>query len=438
MSLYIFDKVGSWQSAVGSLISYIDCRLEIANCRLIQLRDLIVPFLFIICAINLSGCHQPQAKEAVTTFWELHIMDSTLYGADGIRVGYFDQDTLADFISGGEEYGATRVFLNQGDLTFASQEFPSPNVEDALFTDLNGDNVPEVFTFSEGKTRHIAFHFMDSSAGWTSSVIPATEGIAWMYGAVADLDNNGTQEIIVGSKGENAVLGWLEISDTQDVAQWKLHTIASVSWVMSIEYLDMDADGHKDVLISDRKGEQSGIKWFRHPSVDSISLPWEETLIGLSGKEPMFLDIVDLNEDGRQDIIAADIAAGVFLFEKLDDNGKQWKDSLLFTYPEMVGNRGKSVACVDVDNDGAHEIVTSYEEAENAYGVIYSKYNRDTHTWDHFPISSKAGIKYDKILPFDIDNDGDWDIFTTEERENKNGLGVIWYENPTIMHSNAL
>ena len=387
--------------------------------------------LIMVFGTGLTGYSQSRTIEHL--FWKLHIIDSTLHGADGIRAGYFNQDSLIDFISGGEEYGATRVFLNRGNSQFDVQGFPSPHVEDALFTDLNGDDIPEVFTFSEGATRHIALHFRDANSGWRLEVIPATEGIAWMYGAVADLENDGNQAIIVGAKGENALLGWLETtSDLKDFAQWKLHPIASVSWIMSIEYLDIDADGHKDVLISDRKGPQSGIKWFRHPGTGSLSQPWEENVVGLSGKEPMFLAIADLNGDGQEDIIAADMAEGIFYFEKMDASGKHWKDSLLFAYPEVVGKRGKSVACVDIDNDGALEIVTSYEEAENAYGVIYSKYNESTHTWEHFPISSMAGIKYDKILPLDIDRDGDMDIFTTEERENGNGLGVIWYENPTI------
>jgi len=38
------------------------------------------------------------------------------------------------------------------------------------------------------------------------------------------------------------------------------------------------------------------------------------------------------------------------------------------------------------------------------------------------------GIKFDLIQSLDLDQDGDLDIVTCEERNN---LGVIWYENPT-------
>jgi len=43
-------------------------------------------------------------------------------------------------------------------------------------------------------------------------------------------------------------------------------------------------------------------------------------------------------------------------------------------------------------------------------------------------VSGPEGIKYDRIELLDIDEDGDLDILTCEERA---GLGVIWFENPT-------
>ena len=37
------------------------------------------------------------------------------------------------------------------------------------------------------------------------------------------------------------------------------------------------------------------------------------------------------------------------------------------------------------------------------------------------------GVKFDRIHIMDVDSDGDLDVITCEERDN---LGVIWYENP--------
>lgn len=48
-------------------------------------------------------------------------------------------------------------------------------------------------------------------------------------------------------------------------------------------------------------------------------------------------------------------------------------------------------------------------------------------------LSGPEGIKYDRIELLDLDGDGDLDVLTCEEEVGvrHEGLGVIWYENPT-------
>lgn len=388
--------------------------------------------ILLLTILVISCQSAPERTENTgTPFWPLHIVDSTLYGADGVRAVYFNGDELVDLISGGEEFGATRVFLNRGGLTFESLEFPSPQVEDALAADLDGDGRMEVLTFSEGNTREITLHSASEEGEWTSAAIPASKGIQWMYGVTGRRDPEGPLQIICGSKGDGAILGWLTpAGDLANLENWELTPIAPVGWIMSIEWLDLNGDGWRDILVSDRKGANAAIKWYQNPGPANQDRAWTEHVVGMTGREPMFLDVADLNGDGMDDIIAADLDAGIFYYEKRTADGDFAPDSLLFTYPDWAGTRGKSVSCLDLDLDGTLEIVTSFEGAENAHGLIYSKFNADRQTWEHFPVSDRRGIKYDKILPLDIDGDGDLDLFTTEEREGGRGLGVVWYQNP--------
>jgi hypothetical protein len=50
--------------------------------------------------------------------------------------------------------------------------------------------------------------------------------------------------------------------------------------------------------------------------------------------------------------------------------------------------------------------------------------------WNAHDVSGPEGIKYDLMELLDIDRDGDLDIITCEEQQNKKGLGLFWYENP--------
>ena len=51
-------------------------------------------------------------------------------------------------------------------------------------------------------------------------------------------------------------------------------------------------------------------------------------------------------------------------------------------------------------------------------------------------MSGPDGIKFDLSLLVDVDRDGDLDVLNTEEHDNaaggNPGLGVVWYENPTL------
>jgi hypothetical protein len=48
--------------------------------------------------------------------------------------------------------------------------------------------------------------------------------------------------------------------------------------------------------------------------------------------------------------------------------------------------------------------------------------------WLTHNVSGRVGTKYDLVELIDLDDDGDLDILTCEERDD---LGVVWYENPT-------
>jgi hypothetical protein len=83
--------------------------------------------------------------------------------------------------------------------------------------------------------------------------------------------------------------------------------MTSAGWIMSIESVEMDADTDLDILISDRRsgGFEQSARWLENPGAGSPSLtsPWDSHTIAGTGKETMFLDVVDLDMDGLEDVI---------------------------------------------------------------------------------------------------------------------------------------
>ncbi|MEM6840741.1 MAG: VCBS repeat-containing protein [Bacteroidota bacterium] len=372
--------------------------------------------------------------------WARHTIDNTSFGADGTKTYFANQDSLPDIISGWEQGNVTRLYFHPGKPTqkWPYVEVPSPAVEDALLADLDEDGFPDIITLSEGQHQRITVHWAPNnwqqyqqSSAWQSVNIPCTiQATQWMFGVAHQVDGVNGLDLIVGSKNKGGTLGWLEApANPRIVDQWQFYEISPAGWIMSIEIVDVNRDGYSDILISDRKGNNRGVRWLEYPAQqDKLRAQWNNHIIGLTQGEPMFLTTVVTSKAGLTDIYAASLSDYIFHFTATSDDWAQ--DSI--TFPAEAGTRGKSVAVGNVNHDGSIDLVTTYEGADRKHGVMLSLANDSG--WQHYPISDTLGRKFDFAKLIDLDQDGDLDVLTSEENNNsatQGGLGVIWYENPS-------
>jgi len=388
---------------------------------------------------------------AQESYWIRHAIDFTLSGADGVRLADVNGDRLMDITTGWEETGYTKVYLHPGNKR-VQQEWPSVivgrtvSVEDAVFADLDGDGGIDVISSTEGESKKIYINWAPArpddyldSAKWTSKVLPASDGLMrWMFAIPMQVDGANGLDIIAGAKDNNAMIGWFQAPENpRRISDWKWHPIFPATWVMSLIIKDMDNDGDMDIVTSDRKsGDTRGVRWMENPGPgpDQI-LEWDNHFIGAKGREVMFMDIYDLDEDGFEDAVVTEYTNQKIVFmRRLDSKGLKW-DEYEIDLPDIAG-RAKAVKVGDIDGDGTPDIVHSANTLgdENKAGIIWlSVKNRVTDSqWDWHAVSGPEGYKFDRIELLDIDGDGDLDILTCEENygENSRGLGIIWYENP--------
>lgn len=360
----------------------------------------------------------------------------------------------------GEEGGITRVYQNPGP-TKVHEPWPtvtvgkSPNVEDAVWFDVDGDGRLDIVSSCEGKTRQHFVHWspMDLSRwqdpnAWRSeafrfenrAAVPADRQKdsraqenqqQWMFALPLEVDGKNGVDLVVGSKGDNASVGWLEApKNRRDLSAWRYHRWIDAGWIMSLRAVDMDGDGDADILYSDRRKQSSGVRWLENTlseadsTATSLANRWPVHDIGARGDEVLFLDVLCSKKDSRAiEIVAAVKHKGITRFHR-DDESTDWSVESI-DWPTNCG-REKAVAIGDINLDGANDLVVTAESAENASGVRWL--SKQKGAWHAYPIAGKAGIKYDRIELIDLDTDGDLDVLTCEERDN---LGVIWYENPT-------
>ena len=132
--------------------------------------------------------------------------------------------------------------------------------------------------------------------------------------------------------------------------------------------------------------------------------------------------------DDRSDVLVAVSGGGIQQLDAPDEiSDAPWRQTEI-PMPAGVGT-GKGVAIGDIDLDGVNDVVFSCENASgDKSGVRWLSYDKTKDAWTDHEISGPAGVKFDLLELIDLDHDGDLDVLTCEEREK---LGVIWYENPT-------
>ena len=382
--------------------------------------------------------------------WDRHVIDGSLLGADGARMDDVNGDGFMDIATGWEESGVARAYINPGpdrvDLPWPAVTVGAVgDVEDAVFVDLDDDGAVDVVTCAEGDTRQIIVHwapvspddYLDPSK-WHSATVPASAGWIWMFAVPMEIDGVNGIDLVAGGK-LGAPIGWFEspAGDPRDLSQWLFHEISAVDWTMSLIAHDMDGDSDLDVVVTDRfdgAGLQ-GARWLENPGAGSPHLrnPWPNHVIGAHHREAMLTVMSDLDRDGLDDLVLPIRSPAELLFiRRLDPVLNSWQEYPI-AVPDNVGT-AKATNVGDIDLDGDPDIVVSFAEASGGKsGIVWMSYcSAPTHSlWEAHEISGSDGEKFDLVALLDLDSDSDLDLVTTEEGVEGNGLGLIWYANPT-------
>lgn len=377
--------------------------------------------------------------------WPRHVIDDISRGADGVKLGDVNADGRLDITTGWEEGGLIRVSLNPGAMR-SKDRWPAVTVgrvgspEDASFADVDNDGDLDVVSCCEGKTKAIFFHLLNDAehpletASWTTERVPAADGRMWMQCTPIELSPSGRTGLVVGSKGENGVVAGLYPPDPRsEEAGWRLVPIMDADWVMSIERSAIDANiVVPTFLVSDRKGINRGVYLLyipRDPAAPDAK--WNFDYVGGREHEVMFLAA---DSRGRtEDLLTATSRVvvatrnGPLLVARGGSNWNPLGEWGELPLPPNAGT-GKAVAVGDLSGDDLDDIAVTCENAKGKVGVFWLENPKNAMAeWTFHDISGLDGTKFDRIELLDLDADGDLDLVTCEEREN---LGVIWYENP--------
>jgi hypothetical protein len=169
--------------------------------------------------------------------------------------------------------------------------------------------------------------------------------------------------------------------------------------------VDIDGDGKLDLLaMSDR----SGLFWYKIPTDPTKA--WIEHRIGEpvhGGVDPK--GAADIDGDGDIDVVRSNI-----WFENKDGKGTKWAEhkNIDFGQPKARFPLMTKTWIIDLDKDGDNDVVQA--EGDCISGRVAWHENKDGkgRIWTRHLIADKAGQDYHSLAVADFDNDNDLDVFS--------------------------
>ncbi len=238
------------------------------------------------------------------------------------------------------------------------------------------------------------------------------------YTYVVDIDGDGDKDVIAGGTD----LNWYENLDGLGSFEQKT-VISTNTFPIYIYAADIDNDNDMDIIHSSKNG--SNLFWYENTDGNGDFQLIEEISPGAGSSQTLPVFLADIDGDIDLDIVTSYNASfpserKLIWYENTDGNGSFSSEKIISL--EVGAQRTTFIIAKDVDNDNKIDIISaSYNDDKifwhrNIDGVgTFSNEQEITEIAD--------GVNF--LYTIDIDNDGDIDVLSTSENDNK----IAWYKN---------
>jgi FG-GAP-like repeat/Secretion system C-terminal sorting domain len=366
--------------------------------------------------------------------------------ASGDIDGDGDKDLLVTGIS---PTILTKLYLNDGTGNFTEISTPFPNASSTvtIFKDLDGDNDLDLYFSGNANIggQFTNIYTNDGLGVFTLVSNPVLPIFAGTGAALADIDNDGDQDIIISAKtSTNVFVADVYKNNGSAVFTAQGSTALTPVKFASIAFIDIENDGDQDVIVSGVNADNvSSIKLYQNNGAGDYTLNTNNTFPPILSED---IDVADTDQDGDLDFLVSGSQAGSVANTVLFANDGSGVFTVTTTSLQQTF-AGKN-AFADLDNDGDQDLLTVGSQAgglPNIFNILYRNMGNNV-----FEAADTLGGEY--IADCIIDNfNGDsakdiiiqgfaskktnvyWNNTTLVSAINSNvaNLGVSFFPNPT-------
>ncbi|MCU1308280.1 MAG: conserved repeat domain protein [Acidobacteriaceae bacterium] len=313
----------------------------------------------------------------------------------GFAKADLNHDGKIDVIAGVTDTGQVAVFLGIGDGTFQDPIFSPVNLgplpHGIVVADFNGDGNPDVaiaegLNGSNGANVDILLGNGDGTFQ-TAKVSPTGNSPTGL--AVGDLDNDGHMDLFVGGNGGSIVL--FGLGDGTFRPSSVPLSFGNGATNFSPLVVDLNKDGKLDLITANSVFGKFTVAL---GNGDGTFQPEQTYFTGWNSADQIASG--DFNGDGNLDLVVVSFESNSATIYLGSASGVLTKGTSAF-----AGDGPEDVQVLDIDKDGKLDIVTS-EYYSGKIQILYGNGNGLFPYLDEFGFSPAAGA----LVPGDFDGDG--------------------------------